>query len=57
LLFGLGLPEWLTILALVAGLWLTLKLMARASVAYEKAREARERAAEEAGPDQKEKET
>jgi hypothetical protein len=46
-LFGLGLPEWLTIIALVAGLWLTLKLMARASVAYEKAREAREQATKE----------
>jgi hypothetical protein len=51
LLFGLGWPEWLTIIALVAGLWLTLKMMARASVAYEKAREAREQAAEESGPD------
>jgi hypothetical protein len=45
--FGLGLPEWLTIIALVAALWLTLKLMARASVAYEKAREAREQANKE----------
>jgi hypothetical protein len=43
-LFGLGWPEWLTIIALVAGLWLTLKVMARASVAYERAREAREEA-------------
>ena len=39
---GLGLPEWLTIIALVGGLWLTFKVMARASVSYEKARLARE---------------
>ena len=39
---GLGLPEWLTIIGLVGGLWLTFKMMARASVAYEKARQARE---------------
>jgi hypothetical protein len=38
---GLGWPEWLTIIALVGGLWLTFKVMARASVAYEKARKAR----------------
>jgi hypothetical protein len=47
MLFGLALPEWLTIIALVAGLWLTLKMMARASVAYEKAREARDQATSE----------
>jgi hypothetical protein len=40
--FGLGWPEWLLILGLVGGLILTLKVMARASVAYEKARKARE---------------
>ena len=51
MLFGLGWPEWLTIIALVAGLWLTLKMMGRASVAYEKAREAREKAAKEDSPD------
>ena len=39
---GLGWPQWLTIIALVGGLWLTFKMMARASVAYEKARQARE---------------
>jgi hypothetical protein len=38
---GLGLPEWLTIIGLVGGLWLTFKIMARASVAYERARQAR----------------
>jgi hypothetical protein len=39
---GLGWPEWLTIIGLVAGLLLTFRLMARASVAYERARRARE---------------
>jgi hypothetical protein len=39
---GLGWPEWVTIIALVGGLWLTFKVMARASVTYEKARKARE---------------
>jgi len=42
LLFGLGWPEWVTIIGLVAGLWVTFWLMARASVAYDKARRARE---------------
>jgi hypothetical protein len=32
----------LLIIGLVGGLWLTFKMMARASVAYEKARQARE---------------
>jgi hypothetical protein len=41
-LFGLGLAEWITIIALIGGLVLTFKIMARASVAYEKARQARE---------------
>ena len=39
---GLGWPEWLLIGGLVGGLVLTLKVMARASVAYDKARRARE---------------
>jgi hypothetical protein len=52
MLFGLGLPEWLTIIALVAGVWLTLKMMARASVAYDKARQAREQAANQATKDE-----
>ena len=42
LLFGLGVPEWLTIIGLVGGLWLTFWLMAKASVRYEQARLARE---------------
>jgi hypothetical protein len=41
-LFGLGLPEWITIFALIGALLLTFKLMARASIAYEKARQGRE---------------
>ena len=42
MLFGLGWPQWLTIAALIGGLILTFKVMARASIAYEKARRARE---------------
>jgi hypothetical protein len=42
MLLGLGWPEWVTIIALAGGLWLTFKVMTRASVAYEKARKARE---------------
>jgi hypothetical protein len=51
--FGLGWPEWLTIIGLVGGLLLTFKMMARASLAYEKARRRREAAArpEEAAPE------
>ena len=45
MLFGLGWPQWLTIIGLVGGLWLTFWLMARASVAYEEARKRRESAA------------
>jgi type II secretory pathway pseudopilin PulG len=45
LLLGLGWPQWLTIFALLGGLILTFWLMARASVAYEKARKAREQQA------------
>jgi hypothetical protein len=41
-LFGLGLPEWLTIIGLLGGLILTFYIMARASVAYEAKRKARE---------------
>ena len=44
---GLGLPEWLTIIGLVGGLFLTFYLMAKGSVAYEKARVAREMAERE----------
>ena len=43
MLLGLGWPQWLTIIGLVGGLILTFKMMARASVAYEKARKARDR--------------
>jgi hypothetical protein len=41
-LFGLGWPQWLTIIALVGGLLLTFKMMAKASIRYEAARKARE---------------
>jgi hypothetical protein len=51
LLFGLGWPQWLTIIGLVGGLLLTFWLMARASVAYEQARQRRESAASSA-PDE-----
>ncbi|HZA41022.1 MAG TPA: hypothetical protein VFA00_10400 [Actinomycetota bacterium] len=49
MLFGLGLPEWITIFALIGALLLTFKLMARASIAYEKARQAREQPREQQG--------
>jgi hypothetical protein len=45
MLFGLGLPEWLTIVGLVGGLLLTFRVMARASLKYEAARRAREQQA------------
>jgi hypothetical protein len=58
LLLGLGWPEWATIVGLLGGLWLTFRLMARASLAYEKARRARESEAHapdsEAPPQRKE---
>lgn len=41
-MLGLGWPEWLLILGLIGGLLITFKVMARASVAYAKAREMRE---------------
>ena len=44
---GLGVPEWLLIIGLIGGLWLTFRIMARASVAYERARKAREARQEE----------
>jgi hypothetical protein len=56
LFLGLGWPQWLTIIGLVGGLLLTFKIMARASLAYAKAREERERRAlldaaeDQAGP-------
>ncbi len=45
MLLGLGWAQWLTIIGLVGGLLLTFKIMARASVAYARAREERERRA------------
>jgi hypothetical protein len=46
---GLGWPQWLTIIALIGGLILTFKIMARASIAYDKARRAREGADQDHG--------
>jgi hypothetical protein len=43
-LFGLGWPEWLTIVGGVGGLLLTFWLMAKASISYERARRVREQA-------------
>jgi hypothetical protein len=43
-MFDLGWPQWLTIIALIGGLILTFKVMARASIAYEEARRSREEA-------------
>ena len=57
MLFGLGWPQWVTIILLVGGLLLTFKMMAKASVRYEAARKAREqREREEAGLPTTEKE-
>ena len=54
MLFGLALPEWLTIIALVATIPLTLKMMARASAAYERKAAERAQAAEAADSEQRE---
>jgi hypothetical protein len=53
-LFGLGWPQWITIFALIGGLVFTFWLMARASVAYEKARQAKEQPTEQQRTDRKE---
>jgi hypothetical protein len=42
MLWGLGWPQWLTIIGLVGGLVLTFWVMAKASASYERARLARE---------------
>jgi hypothetical protein len=52
LLFGLGLPEWLTIIGLVGGLLLTFVVMAKASVHYEAARRRREQVESEVGKEE-----
>ena len=44
-LFGLGVAEWVTIILLVASIPLTLRIMARASAAYERKAAERARAA------------
>ena len=41
-MFGLGWPQWLLIIGLIGGLLLTFRVMAKASVAYARARERRE---------------
>ncbi len=54
-MFGLGWPEWLTIIGLVGGLILTFRVMARAAIRYEAARRAgeqREAAGHEAGKEE-----
>ena len=45
MVLGLGCPEWLTIIGLVGGLFLTFYVMVRGAKAYEKARERREQQA------------
>ena len=54
--FGLGPAEWITIVALIASIPLTLKMMARASAAYERKAAEREAAKPpgDAGEDGKE---
>ncbi len=42
MLLGLGWPEWLLIIGLIAGLLLTFKVMTRAAASYERARRMRE---------------
>ena len=54
MLFGLALPEWLTIIALVATVPLTLKMMGRASAAYERKAAERAQAAETADQEERE---
>ena len=49
MLFGLGPAEWITILALIASVPLTLKVMARGAAAYERKAAERAKAAEALG--------
>lgn len=51
-MFGLGWAEWLLIAGLVGGLLLTFKVMARASVAYARAREMREAGERSGAPEE-----
>ncbi len=44
MLFGLGLPQWLTILALLGAVYLTFWVMAKGAAAYARRREAGESA-------------
>jgi hypothetical protein len=54
-LFGLGIAEWVTIIALVASVPLTLRVMARASAAYERKAAEREAQAEKSGDESPER--
>ncbi len=42
MLFGLGLPQWLTILALLGAVYLTFWVMAKGAAAYARRREMEE---------------
>ena len=50
-LFGLGIAEWVTIILLAGSIPLTLKMMARASAAYESKAQERARASGEGASD------
>jgi hypothetical protein len=54
-MLGLGWPQWLTIIALIGGLILTFKIMARASISYDKARRARDGADQDRGDETRRK--
>ena len=56
MVLGLGWPQWLTIIAMVGALFLTFKVMARASIAYERKRREREQAARQQLEDERGKE-
>ena len=56
-LFGLGIAEWVTIILLAGSIPLTLKIMARASAAYERKAQERARAAEQGDPSAPEAQT
>ena len=51
-LFGLGIAEWVTIILLAGSIPLTLKIMGRASAAYERKAAERARAAGEGPPEE-----
>ncbi|HEX2240359.1 MAG TPA: hypothetical protein VHJ82_04385 [Actinomycetota bacterium] len=53
---GLGWPQWLTIAGLIGGLWLTFWVMAKASAAYERARQRKQQPNEAQQPKEEVKE-